>query len=85
MRRLKYISIPEIKKAETTSIKTKKTKQIIQLNQADSLQLISINGVGPFYAKQIVKYRKELGGFRNYAQITEIWGLENSEIQKLKQ
>jgi len=80
-----YISIPEIKKTETPSIKTKKTKRIIELNQADSLQLISINGVGPFYAKQILKYRKELGGFRNYAQITEIWGLENLEIQKLKQ
>ena len=81
----KYISIPKIKKTETRSIKTKKTKQIVELNQADSLQLISINGVGPFYAKQILKYRKELGGFRNYAQLTEIWGLENLEIQKLKQ
>ena len=80
-----YISIPKIKKAETPIIKTKKTKQIVELNQADSLQLISINGVGPFYAKQILKYRKELGGFRNYAQLTEIWGLENLEIQKLKQ
>jgi len=81
----KYISIPEIKKTETPNIKTKKTKQIVELNQADSLQLISINGVGPFYAKQILKYSKELGGFRNYAQLTEIWGLENLEIQKLKQ
>jgi len=81
----KYISIPEIKKTETPNIKIKKTKQIVELNQADSLQLISINGVGPFYAKQILKYRKELGGFRNYAQLTEIWGLENLEIQKLKQ
>ena len=81
----KYISIPKIKKTETPIIKTKKTKQIVELNQADSLQLISINGVGPFYAKQILKYRKELGGFRNYDQLTEIWGLENLEIQKLKQ
>ena len=80
-----YISIPKIKKAKNPIIKTKKTKQIVELNQADSLQLISINGVGPFYAKQILKYRKELGGFRNYAQLTEIWGLENLEIQKLKQ
>ena len=81
----KYISIPEIKKTETPINKTKKTNQIVELNQADSLQLISINGVGPFYAKQILKYRKELGGFRNYTQLTEIWGLENLEIQKLKQ
>ena len=81
----KYISIPEIKKVEKNISKREITKQLIELNQADSLQLISINGVGPFYAKQILKYRKELGGFRNYAQLTEIWGLENLEIQKLKQ
>jgi len=81
----KYISIPEIKKTETPINKTKKTNQIVELNQADSLQLISVKGIGPFYAKQILKYRKELGGFRNYAQFTEIWGLENLEIQKLKQ
>ena len=80
-----YISIPKIKKTETPIIKIKKTKQIVELNQSDSLQFISINGVGPFYAKQILKYRKELGGFRNYDQLTEIWGLENLEIQKLKQ
>jgi len=80
-----YISIPEIKKIDNPITKTKKAKQIVELNQADSLQLISINGVGPFYAKQILNYRKELGGFRDYAQFAEIWGLEKLELQKLKQ
>ena len=75
----------KLKKQKSPSLKQKMTKQIVELNQADSLQLISINGVGPFYAKQILKYRKELGGFRNYNQLTEIWGLENLEIQNLKQ
>jgi competence protein ComEA len=62
--------------------KPKKAKQLIEINQADSLQLIKISGVGPFYAKQIIKYRKELGGFRTYTQLTEIWGLENLDIEK---
>ncbi len=81
----KYISIPEIKKIEKDITKPKTTQQLVELNQADSLQLLSIKGVGPFYAKQILKYRKELGGFRNYKQFTEIWGLENLEFEKFKQ
>ena len=80
-----YVSIP---KPKTTKPKTQKpiTKnQIIELNQADSLALISIKGIGPFYAKQILKYRNELGGFINYEQFTEIWGLENLELKNFKQ
>ena len=85
----KYISIPTtiplLGGVRGGLEKPKAIKEIVELNQADSLHLVSISGIGPFYAKQILKYRKELGGFRNYAQLTEIWGLENLEIQKLKQ
>ena len=53
-------------------------------NQSDSLSLISIIGIGPFYAKQILKYRNELGGFYSYNQFSEIWGLEKLDVEKLK-
>ena len=46
--------------------------------------LISIKGIGPFYAKQILKYRSELGGFYSYNQFSEIWGLEKLDVEKLK-
>ena len=78
-----YISISEVKRAEKLVVKP--TNQLVELNQADSLQLVSIKGVGPFYAKQILEYRKELGGFINYNQLTEIWGLENLELEKFQQ
>jgi len=48
------------------------------------LALISVKGIGPFYAKQILKYRNELGGFINYEQFTEIWGLEKLDVEKIK-
>ena len=79
-----FVLIPEIKNSGTRIIKPKTTRQLVEINQADSLQLITINGVGPFYAKQILKYRKQLGGFISYNQITEIWGLENLEFEKFK-
>ena len=86
-----YVTIPKIDKLQTSKedIKTNKSQpttivQIVELNQADSLQLISIKGIGPFYAKQIIKYRKELGGFLSYNQFFEIWGLDKLDLEKLK-
>ena len=80
-----YVFIPKVEISVKVHKKPKTTFQLVELNQADSLQLIKINGVGPFYAKQILKYRKELGGFKDYAQLTEIWGLEKLDFIKLKQ
>ena len=48
------------------------------------MQLIYIKGIGSFYAKQILKYRKELGGFYTYLQFSEIWGLEKLDINNFK-
>ena len=79
-----YVSIPEIDELESKSLQPITTTQIIELNQADSLGLISIKGIGPFYAKQILEYRKELGGFYSYNQFSEIWGLEKLDIEKIK-
>ena len=86
-----YVSIPEIDKLQNSNKYPKANShqpttiiQIIELNQADSLELISIKGIGSFYAKQIIKYRKELGGFLNYNQFTEIWGLEKLDVEKIK-
>ena len=80
-----YVSIPEIYEPEPKNPQPITLTLIIELNQADSLALISVKGIGPFYAKQILKYRNELGGFINYEQFTEIWGLENLELENLKQ
>ena len=79
-----YVSIPEIDEPESKSLQPITTTQIIELNQADSLELISVKGIGSFYAKQILKYRNELGGFYSFSQFSEIWGLEKLDIEKIK-
>ena len=47
--------------------------QILELNSIDSLQLLSLKGIGPFYASQIIKYRKKIGGFYSIEQLLEVW------------
>ena len=66
------MSIPKIKEPQNNKQPITNSQQLIELNQADSLQLISIKGIGPFYSKQIIKYRKQLGEFLNYNQFSEI-------------
>ena len=79
-----YVSIPKTKKPATINHQPKITNKIIELNKADSLTLISIKGIGPFYAKQIINYRDELGGFLSFSQFTEIWGLEKLDVENLQ-
>ena len=85
-----FIIFPQRKeKKEKVKIKKSDEKsaeqlQIIDLNSADSILLISINGVGPFYSKQILEYREKLGGFISYTQFSEIWGLEKLDINNFK-
>ncbi len=86
-----YVVIPRIDNLQTSKKEIKADNsqpitivKIVELNQADSLQLISIKGIGPFYAKQIIKYRKELGGFLSYNQFFEIWGLDKLDLEKMK-
>jgi competence protein ComEA len=49
----------------------------IELNTADSIMLVELKGVGPAYAKRILKYRSLLGGFTKTEQIKEVYGMTN--------
>jgi DNA uptake protein ComE-like DNA-binding protein len=39
----------------------------------DSTQLVSIKGIGPFYAKMIMRYERSLGGFLKPEQLLEVY------------
>ena len=45
---------------------------VIELNSADSTALVSIRGIGPYYANKILRYREQLGGFHATRQLKEI-------------
>ena len=57
--------------------------KFLELNTIDSLELISINGIGPFYASQIINYRNKLGGFYKREQLMEIWKMKEETYQIL--
>ena len=48
--------------------KSKRLIPLLELNNADSVSLMQLPWVGPFYASEIIKLRNSLGGFRSYTQ-----------------
>jgi DNA uptake protein ComE-like DNA-binding protein len=57
---------------------------IIELNTADSLQLLEVKGIGPYYASKILQYREALGGFVNKEQLKEIYGMDQERYDGIE-
>lgn len=49
-----------------------KPGEFVDLNRADTTELMRIPGIGPVYARMIVEYRQRLGGFHSVAQLHEL-------------
>ena len=75
---------PERPKTEYTP-KVIEEKKILKLeiNSASVEDLENLKGIGPFFAKQIIKYRDRLGGFASKEQILEVWKMTIETYDKL--
>jgi competence ComEA-like helix-hairpin-helix protein len=62
-----------------------KTKEYftISINTASPVEWQKINGIGPGYAKRIVQFRENLGGFISVHQVAETYNLPDSVFQKI--
>ncbi|MBQ9558419.1 MAG: helix-hairpin-helix domain-containing protein [Bacteroidaceae bacterium] len=58
--------------------------ETVELNQADTSALKKIPGIGSYYARQIVRYRQELGGYTSTDQLQEIDGMPEDVGQWLR-
>lgn len=50
----------------------KPTPDRFELNTIDSCTLITIKGIGPYFAHRIIEYRRELGGYYSVSQLKEL-------------
>ena len=55
----------------------------IEINSADSAQLLAIRGIGPVFAGRIVKYRTMLGGFVNKEQLKQVYGIDDAHYKAI--
>jgi competence ComEA-like helix-hairpin-helix protein len=57
---------------------------LLDLNSADSAMLTTIKGIGPFFAKTIIKYRNSLGGFYAKEQLMEVWKFDREKFDMVE-
>ena len=63
--------------------KSRKSDQPIDINRADSLQLLPLPGIGPVFASRIIKYRDLLGGYASVDQLMEVYGISKETFTRI--
>lgn len=59
------------------AVRTATTRPRIDVNTADTGLLVQVRGIGPAFARSIVKYRDRLGGFHSLDQLGEVYILRD--------
>jgi competence protein ComEA len=59
-------------------------KRLVEINSADTNDLVSIRGIGSYTAKKIVSYRDRLGGFVRKEQLLEIRGMDSARFEQIR-
>jgi DNA uptake protein ComE-like DNA-binding protein len=63
---------------------TKKAPAIVDINTADSAQLVALPMIGPGFSRKILKFRNALGGFYKTEQLKEVYGMNDSTYAAIK-
>lgn len=82
--KMKDLSIKRANSPDTNSLPDKK-RTLINLNLADSAQLVRLKGIGPSFALRIINYRNKLGGFIVPEQVMEVFGMDSSRFELFKE
>lgn len=56
----------------------------LDINQADSVALLDLPGIGPYFAGKIVQYRTQLGGYSKPEQLMEIYHFDEEKYAALQ-
>ena len=65
-------------------VKKENNFRIIDINHADSVELISLPGIGSRLASRIIRFRERLGGFYTVGQLSQVYGLTDSVIKSIQ-
>lgn len=57
--------------------------QLVNLNTATEEELLKVKGIGPFFAKQIIRRRDQLGGYTDKSQLLEVWKMDQEKLDKI--
>lgn len=69
---------------QNDSEKSKPEFTPIALNKADSSELQKVHGIGDFFAAEIVRRRKKLGGYHDFNQLLAIYNFDSTNLERVK-
>lgn len=72
----KTFSVPKNNYPAVINSTKKVQPKPLNINHADSVELVRLYRIGPVLAQKIINYRNKLGGFVSLNQLTEIWGFD---------
>ncbi len=56
----------------------------VEVNSADSTDLIRLKGIGPVFSARIIKYRNLLGGYYSHDQLLEVYGFDKTKLNLIR-
>lgn len=71
-------------KADSADFDVKRSFTVIELNSADSIQLVELPGIGQWFAHRILQYRRSLGGYLHKEQLREVFGIDSVKYMKIE-
>lgn len=72
---------------ERSTVEVKReAPRAVELNSADSVALVEVRGIGPSFARGILRYRERLGGFHHLDQLAEVHVLRDKPeaVERIK-
>lgn len=66
------------------SLNNNTPKYQVELNSADSAELVKVYGIGPATARRILRYREKLGGFVSPEQLKDVAGIDSARYEMMK-
>lgn len=86
---LAKIEVPEPPRSQTYNqrksdfVYQKRPVIRMEINSADSLDLLDLPGIGLVFASRIVRYRERLGGFYDLSQLLSVYGMDSARFQRI--
>lgn len=71
--------------SEASAAMETRTLLQVNLNTADTTELIKLYGIGPVFSRRIVNYREKLGGYRHPDQLLEVFGMDTLRLNGIRE
>ena len=81
-RMARYMVFSRQEIADKPARETRPQPQRVEINTADSLTLVALDGIGAKSASEIIKYRTLLGGYYRVEQLRELKSVTESNFEK---